>query len=74
MGRKSQIARLDHSVWIHDDPEVDRWMLYVQDSPWTGKARAMCRGSSDIESITQMFFAFITVGFVTLLVGRAFAT
>lgn len=45
MGPKSQSASLTHVVWIHDDPDVSEWMLYVQNSPWAGKTRALCQGA-----------------------------
>lgn len=39
-----QEASLDHALWIHDDIDIGHWMLYVQDSPWTGAARGIARG------------------------------
>jgi acyl-CoA thioesterase-2 len=39
-----QEASLDHALWIHDDLRLDQWLLYVQDSPWTGGARGLSRG------------------------------
>ncbi|WP_110670522.1 acyl-CoA thioesterase [Salinicola halophilus] len=40
-----RIASLDHALWIHDDPKLDDWLLYVMDSPWAGGARGFARGS-----------------------------
>lgn len=37
-------ASLDHAVWLHDDFRVDDWLLYVTDSPWSGRARGFNRG------------------------------
>ncbi len=39
-----QEASLDHAIWMHDDVRVDDWLLYTQDSPWSGGARGMNRG------------------------------
>jgi acyl-CoA thioesterase-2 len=39
-----QEASLDHALWIHHDVRLDDWMLYVQDSPWSGGARGLSRG------------------------------
>lgn len=39
-----QVASLDHALWIHDAPRVDDWLLYAQESPWAGHARALTRG------------------------------
>lgn len=41
---KIQNASLDHSLWIHAQPDFGDWMLYSLDSPWAGGARALCRG------------------------------
>ncbi|WP_316858316.1 acyl-CoA thioesterase II [uncultured Cohaesibacter sp.] len=38
-------ASLDHAMWFHDDFRADEWLLYSQDSPWTGSARGFNRGS-----------------------------
>lgn len=38
-------ASLDHALWLHDDARVDDWLLYTNDSPWSGGARGMNRGS-----------------------------
>ena len=32
-------ASLDHAMWFHRPFRVDEWMLYAQESPWSG-ARA----------------------------------
>lgn len=39
-----QVASLDHALWIHETPRVDEWLLYAQQSPWAGGARALTRG------------------------------
>lgn len=40
-----QLASLDHAMWFHSPFRVDEWLLYAQDSPFTGGARGFCRGS-----------------------------
>ncbi|GHB18094.1 acyl-CoA thioesterase domain-containing protein [Salinicola rhizosphaerae] len=40
-----RIASLDHALWIHQDPRLDEWLLYVIESPWAGGARGFARGS-----------------------------
>lgn len=40
-----QVASLDHAMWFHLDDPLDDWMLYSQDSPWSGGARGFTRGS-----------------------------
>ncbi|MEW5420716.1 acyl-CoA thioesterase II [Amorphus sp. 3PC139-8] len=39
-----QIASLDHAMWFHRPFKADEWLLYAQDSPWTGGARGFTRG------------------------------
>ncbi|GBF27104.1 acyl-CoA thioesterase 2 [bacterium MnTg02] len=39
------LASLDHALWLHQDFRADQWLLYAQDSPFTGGARGFCRGS-----------------------------
>lgn len=39
-----QGASLDHAIWFHEDFRVDQWLLYAQDSPWTGGGRGIGRG------------------------------
>ncbi|MGA8708155.1 MAG: acyl-CoA thioesterase II [Steroidobacteraceae bacterium] len=39
-----QVASLDHAVWFHDDVDMEQWLLYAQDSPWSGGARGINRG------------------------------
>lgn len=41
---KIQNASLDHSFWMHTQPNFSDWMLYSLDSPWAGGGRALCRG------------------------------
>ena len=38
-------ASLDHAMWFHEPFRVDEWLLYVNDSPWTGHGRGFNRGS-----------------------------
>jgi acyl-CoA thioesterase-2 len=35
---------LDHALWFHEPLRTDQWLLYAQDSPWSGHARGMGRG------------------------------
>ncbi|MDQ0313831.1 acyl-CoA thioesterase-2 [Amorphus orientalis] len=39
-----QTASLDHAMWFHRPFKADEWLLYAQDSPWTGGARGFSRG------------------------------
>jgi len=39
-----EAASLDHSIWFHDDVNVDEWMLYQIQSPWSGGARGLGLG------------------------------
>jgi acyl-CoA thioesterase-2 len=39
-----QAASLDHSLWFHRPFRADDWLLYAQDSPYTGGARGLTRG------------------------------
>lgn len=39
-----QPASLDHALWFHEPLRADDWLLYAQDSPWTGHARGIGRG------------------------------
>ncbi|MCY1189612.1 Acyl-CoA thioesterase 2 [compost metagenome] len=45
MQRDMRVASLDHSIWFHCDCVVDEWLLYVNDSPWSGAGRGLSRGS-----------------------------
>ena len=38
-------ASLDHAMWFHRPFRADDWFLYDQESPWTGGARGLARGS-----------------------------
>ena len=40
-----QVASLDHAMWFHAPFKTDEWMLYQQDSPFSGGARGFNRGS-----------------------------
>ena len=39
-----QVASLDHSMWFHRKPDLDKWLLYTQDSPNSSGARGLTRG------------------------------
>ncbi len=39
-----QVASLDHSMWFHRSFSTDEWLLYQQDSPFSGGARGFSRG------------------------------
>jgi acyl-CoA thioesterase II len=45
LDNKVQGASLDHAVWFHAPVQMDRWHLYALESPWTGQARCLNRGS-----------------------------
>jgi acyl-CoA thioesterase-2 len=36
-----QGASIDHSIWFHADVDMNQWMLYDVESPWSGGARGM---------------------------------
>lgn len=38
-------ASLDHCMWFHRPFRADRWLLYDHESPWSGGARGLARGS-----------------------------
>jgi acyl-CoA thioesterase II len=38
-------ASLDHAMWFHRPFRVDRWLLFVQDSPVASGARGLARGA-----------------------------
>ncbi len=40
-----QAASLDHAMWFHRPHQLNDWLLYTQDSPWTGGSRGFTRGS-----------------------------
>lgn len=40
-----QAASLDHALWFHRPFRADDWLLYAQESPFTGAARGFARGS-----------------------------
>lgn len=40
-----QTASLDHAMWFHAPFKTDEWLLYYQDSPYSGGARGFNRGS-----------------------------
>ncbi len=37
-------ASLDHAMWFHRPFRADEWLLYAQESPWSGSARGLARG------------------------------
>lgn len=37
-------ASLDHALWLHRPFRADDWLLYVQDSPFSGNGRGFTRG------------------------------
>jgi acyl-CoA thioesterase-2 len=39
-----QVASLDHAMWFHGPIDTSQWLLYDQDSPWTGGSRGLSRG------------------------------
>lgn len=39
-----QVASLDHALWLHGRFRTDEWLLYAQESPMAGHARALARG------------------------------
>ncbi len=43
--REIQAASLDHALWFHRPFKADEWLLYAQESPFTGGARGFARGS-----------------------------
>ncbi|WP_309084188.1 acyl-CoA thioesterase II [Chelativorans sp.] len=40
-----QMASLDHAMWFHRPDPLDDWLLYTQDSPFSGGSRGLARGS-----------------------------
>ena len=38
------VASIDHAVWMHREAAMDDWLLYDQESPWTGAGRILARG------------------------------
>ncbi|MDF5755531.1 acyl-CoA thioesterase II [Spongiactinospora sp. TRM90649] len=43
-------ASLDHAMWFHRPFRADQWLLYAQESPWSGSARGLARGQMFTES------------------------
>jgi acyl-CoA thioesterase II len=39
-----QVASLDHAMWFHRPFRMDRWLLYVMESPTAAGARGLVRG------------------------------
>ncbi len=42
---KFQVASLDHAMWFHRPFKTDQWLLYAQDSPFSGGSRGLSRGA-----------------------------
>ena len=42
---KLAMTSIDHALWFHEPFRMDEWLLFAMDSPWTGHARGMNRGS-----------------------------
>ena len=42
---RHQVASLDHALWLPRPCRADDWLLYAQDSPSAGGARALTRGA-----------------------------
>ena len=40
-----QVASLDHAMWFHRPFRTDEWLLYAQDSPFSGGSRGLSRGA-----------------------------
>ena len=40
-----KVASLDHAMWFHRRVRTDEWLLYHQDSPFSGGARGFSRGT-----------------------------
>jgi len=38
------VASLDHALWWHRTVAIDDWILYLQDSPWSGSERGLTAG------------------------------
>lgn len=43
--RRMMMASLDHVMWFHAPARVDGWLYHHMDSPWSGGARDLSRGS-----------------------------
>ena len=42
--KEIQPASLDHALWLHGPFRADEWLLYAQDSPFSGGSRGFARG------------------------------
>ncbi len=51
---KLQAASLDHSLWLHEVPSFDQWILYTMESPWAGGGRGLTRGTFHTEAGRQI--------------------
>jgi acyl-CoA thioesterase-2 len=41
---KQMVVSLDHAIWFHQQPNINDWLLYQTDSPWSGDGRGFNRG------------------------------
>ncbi|MDM7860891.1 acyl-CoA thioesterase II [Alteromonas sp. ASW11-36] len=41
---KLRIATIDHSIWFHQEVNINEWHLYVMESPKSGNARGLVNG------------------------------
>jgi acyl-CoA thioesterase-2 len=39
-----QRASIDHAVWFHGPIDVNRWLLFTQDTPVAGGGHGLARG------------------------------
>lgn len=42
--RNLTIATIDHAMWFHRPVNVNEWLLYVMDSPFSGGSRGLVKG------------------------------
>ncbi|MCL4115621.1 UNVERIFIED_CONTAM: hypothetical protein GTU68_056372, partial [Idotea baltica] len=40
-----QVASLDHALWFHEKIDLNDWLLYSIESPWSGKGRGFSRAN-----------------------------
>lgn len=43
-------ATLDHTIWFHEQPRTDAWLLLTAESPWASHGRGLVRGAVFDES------------------------
>lgn len=44
-GSRVHPATLDHTVWFHETPRTDTWLLMTAESPWAAHGRGLVRGA-----------------------------